>query len=114
MTSHEGDPVDAVFVVGVGRSGTTMVYDMLAVANRYRWISRVEADLLPSRFLNLLAARDHRKRMERGERRSRWFAPSEAYKWWDRVLPRFAGVSSPVISASDLHPHEFEQVAASI
>jgi len=105
---------EAVFIIGVGRSGTTMVYDMLAVSNRYRWLSRLEADVRPSRLLSKAARHDHKRRMHAGEKRSRWFAPSEAYKWWDRALPRFTGVSSPVLSIADLKDSEIQNVEASI
>jgi len=113
-SSDAGGPLNAVFVVGVGRSGTTMVYDMLALSKRHRWLSRVEAQWPSTWPLYPAARHDHRRRMRLGERRGRWLAPSEAYAWWNRLLPRFASASDGVMGPLSLEPHEAQRVSLAI
>lgn len=91
-----------------------MVYDMLAVSPNLRWISRVEADVGVSRLINRIAVHDHATRMAHGKRRSRWLSPSEAYVWWDRQLPRFAGATTGELAPNDISSAEVERVSRAI
>lgn len=89
-----------VFIVGVGRSGSTVFHQMMARHPRTAWLSRL-SEKLPTRvWPNQLLLRA----LDFGGF-TRWATrsadPSEAYAWWDH---RFPGFSRPCrdLVASDL------------
>lgn len=74
-----------VFVVGCGRSGTTLVYDTLSCHESFAWVSNWTDR---SGFAQLAAANGVFRRTRRGELRYRrgMPRPSEGYRVWDRAL----------------------------
>lgn len=82
MSSAEADP-RVVLVLGCGRSGTTLVYELLAAHPEAAWISTwTDRTGLPglARFNRLFT---------RGNRPGRFYPPrpSEGYRTWDRAYP---------------------------
>lgn len=91
-------PVPALFVVGCGRSGTTLVYHMLCQHRSSAWIS-TWADRLQQ---PVLARANDRWRGKRPDSRLPTPLPSEAYRTWDRVFPGHAGLASRPLSSGDV------------
>ncbi len=89
---------NALFVIGVGRSGTTLLYDLLCLSKSFRWFSRMESEYEFTRFLEPVITHHFRSRISNGHKRGNWLAPSEAYKWWDRVLPEWRGAHGGELS----------------
>lgn len=75
-----------VFLVGCGRSGTTVLYNTLAAHRATAWFSRwTDAALRPE---PAAAAGLYRQLFPRADRRARRYLPypSEGYRLWDRAL----------------------------
>jgi len=75
-----------LLIVGVGRSGTTSIYDAAARHRATVWLSEVESRY-DVRLPRLLKAYNLRLAGTRSRRWRHALAPSEAYGWWDRLWP---------------------------
>lgn len=89
-----------VFIVGVGRSGSTVFHQLLARHPRTAWLSRL-SERLPGQ---VWPHRALMRALDLGPLTSwatRYADPSEAYAWWDA---RFSGFSRPCrdLVAADL------------
>lgn len=77
-----------IFIVGTGRSGTTILFKMLKDHPDVAWLSSL-AESYPGRpYLNRLALRALGYPIF-GKVLQKHLAPSEAYSYWDRVFPGF-------------------------
>lgn len=104
MPASEADP-RVVLVVGCGRSGTTLVYELLAAHPDTAWISTwTDRTGLPAlaRLNPLFAGSD---------RTGRFYPPrpSEGYRTWDRAYPPNA-TREGVPAATDLSAREREEL----
>ena len=79
-----------IFIVGCGRSGTTLLYDLLCFHPDLAWFSNLD-DEFP-RF-DRIAHLSGRLPYQRGERTS-LVRPSEAYRIWQYLLGANAGASN--------------------
>ena len=96
---------EPIFVVGTGRSGSTVFFDCLARHPQVAWLSRLAGER-PERLWAdrlLMAARDFPLLDTLLGKR---FGPSEAYPFWDHVVP---GFSNP---CRDLLAEDLTSVAA--
>lgn len=96
-------PPRPIFIIGSGRSGTTLLYELLSGHPDLAWISNVSERFPRSRLapaINRFAAS--------GPSAPRRLAirPSEGYRAFDWATPRFRGASSRPLSRSDLRPAE--------
>lgn len=92
-------PAPPIFIVGSGRSGTTLLYELLCGHPDLAWISNITDRFPQSRIaptLNRLAppgpSADSRLAIR----------PSEGYRAFDWALPRFTGAASPALRKTHL------------
>ncbi len=106
--SADGHPMtekisDAVVIHGPGRSGTTLLSQMLSTHSDFAWISGY-VDRFPGHpvlaVLNRVMSIDVVERLSRPMRY--WPRPAEAYMFWNHYFPYF---SEPEIR-SDKKPHD--------
>ena len=92
-----------IFVVGSGRSGSTVFFDILARHPHVASLSKFSRDFPARPWMNrlLLAARS--SAVIDGLLRGPWFSASEAYPFWDRHCPGFSSCCRD-LDASDVTP----------
>jgi hypothetical protein len=90
---------DSVFLLGCGRSGTTLAYNILASHESFAWISNWTDR---SGLAQLATFNDTFRRTRRGELRYRrgMPQPSEGYRLWNRALA--VRLDSGVLDESDV------------
>lgn len=92
MTAQSKERVtDAIIVHGPGRSGTTLLYNILALHPSLAWVSGY-VDRFPRQpslaWLNRLNDIPLLERWSRG--RGKWPRPAEAYGFWNAYFPGFS------------------------
>ncbi|MGB0651800.1 MAG: sulfotransferase family protein [Thermoplasmatota archaeon] len=91
-----------LFIIGAGRSGSTLFFDLLSHHHGSSWASTILQKWPDRRRLNqaFLAAAHHPLTADWARRRA---SPSEAYAYWDRDYP---GFSDPMrdLRADDASP----------
>lgn len=106
---NRGVPGRTLFIVGCGRSGTTLAYDMFCHHRDTAWISTWSDRLLRPEVASL-----HRASMGLASlpltRRLPSVAPSEGYRTWDAILPAHAHGASGRLTQDDLTPHDVQQI----
>ena len=80
-----------IFIVGTGRSGTTIFFKMLKNHPNVAWLSSLNKRYREKRYLNRFAYRALNYPFL-GKILQKRVYPSEAYSYWDRLFP---GFSSP-------------------
>jgi hypothetical protein len=97
-----------VFIIGCGRSGTTLLYDLLAAHPAFSWVSNV-TQRFPS--LPQLAYLSRAARRPGGH--GRWVPhPAEGHRLWDRVGSRPASANEGPLDETDAGPAEVERARA--
>ncbi len=107
-TASQGDR-PCVFIIGCGRSGTTLVYEALARHPESAWFSTwTDRTLRPelAMFNAAFKRGAHSRRI--GPR------PSEGYRIWDSVLDLPAGLASGILGRDDAGAHLLPGVRAAI
>jgi len=101
-----------IFVVGAGRSGSTVFFEMLATHPRLAWLSRL-ADSYPDRHWlhNILMRLRGKPYID--SILGAHFGPSEAYPFWDLICPGFSNPYRDLL-ADDVMPGVAERVRGSI
>jgi hypothetical protein len=106
VTSHA-----PMFIVGAGRSGTTLLYELLCGHPSLAWISNV-SERFPGRAS--AAAVNRLARLGPSPERRLALRPTEGYPAFDWASPEFVGGDSPPLTAKDLTPtarHRLHEVA---
>ncbi|MBL8980424.1 MAG: sulfotransferase [Gemmatimonadetes bacterium] len=88
-----------IFIIGVGRSGSSVFHQLLSRHPQVAWLSRLSEAHPAAAWPNQLLLRALDFPLTGWA--TRYFDPSEAYRWWDL---RFAGFSRPCrdLRADDL------------
>lgn len=102
-----------LFVVGCGRSGTTLVYEMLCGHERLGWFSTY-TDRWPGVPQLAMLSRPYSAMRQRGPVPRRLPMPSEGYRIWDRCCLQPIERRSQPLFADDAHPTERERLTAAI
>ncbi len=95
-----GGAADSVFIVGCGRSGTTLLYELLATHPAFAWPSTwTDRTLQPS----LAVLNEVFRRSRRGSTSRRGIPrPSEAYRLWDASMGSHGGATGGILSPEDV------------
>ena len=98
-----------IFIIGCGRSGTTIVYDLLCEHPDLAWFSNY-AERWPA--VPQLAALSRVRRFERVRRSGSRFVPSpqEGHRIWDRCGPRGEAARNRPLTEADADAREKERV----
>jgi hypothetical protein len=91
-----------IFVVGTGRSGSTIFFDIFSTHPQVAWLSRLSRDRPASPGLNVLLMRCLDTPLL-GDLLRRRFNPSEAYPFWDLHCPGFSNPCRDLV-ADDVTP----------
>lgn len=91
-----------IFVVGTGRSGSTIFFDIFATHPQVAWLSRLSRDRPAQPGLNRLLMR-FLDTPVLGALLRRRFNPSEAYPFWDLNCPGFSNPCRDLL-ADDVTP----------
>lgn len=98
MPDTAGAVEQPLFIMGVGRSGSSIFFQLLARHPQVSWLSRV-SDLTPGRsWVNRLVMRGLDSPALFGWL-TRYADPSEAYGWWDRRYPGFSRPCRDLVAA---------------
>jgi omega-hydroxy-beta-dihydromenaquinone-9 sulfotransferase len=97
-----------VFVVGTGRSGSTVFFELLARHPDVVWLSRLADEHPRDLWMNRLLLRACSLRFLEPALR-RFYGPSEAYGFWNTVCPGFANPFRDLV-AEDVIPAVAERV----
>jgi hypothetical protein len=86
---------DAIIVHGPGRSGTTLLYNMLALHPELAWISGYVNRFPRHPILSNLNRLQGIRALEKWSRGRRfWPRPAEAYGFWNEYFPGFSAAAS--------------------
>jgi hypothetical protein len=91
-----------IVVVGTGRSGSTVVFDILARHPQVAWLSRLAGDY-PDRFSMNIVLMRARSYAIVDSLPGRHLGPSEAYSYWDLNCPGFSNPYRDLL-ANDVAP----------
>jgi hypothetical protein len=98
----QNDPVElntpVSFLIGTGRSGTTILYQLLSEHRRVSWVSYSLTTRPHKPQLNNLVLEAHNWPLLRATVRNR-FRPSESYPFWNRLYPGFAEPCRDLLAA---------------
>jgi hypothetical protein len=102
-----------IFIVGSGRSGTTILYHMLCGHSRLAWLSNYNERWPAAALVNALAGlyRLPRLRAWRGKGLP---APSEAYNVWDRAHPVRNSPCDPPLTEAHATAEVIRRVRAAV
>lgn len=100
-------PGKPIFIVGVPRSGTTLLYSLLANDNQFYWLSRLDVIFPKSPFFTYLIRRitdwiapvKYTSQKDTIAGVSGLFPPSEGISYWERWYPR--GTKQVKLTESD-------------
>jgi len=82
---------DAIFIYGPGRSGTTLLYNILALYPGLSWISGYVNRFPNLHHLSFLNKIQHFHKVEKFSRNlKKWPRPSECYNFWYYYFPSFS------------------------
>lgn len=100
---------EPVFIIGSGRSGTTVAYNILAAHPDFAWISNLadRARCPQLAVLNKLYRSPGTPALIR-------LQPSEGYRLWNHCLPRYRDTESGVLAASDVTADDRRRVQTMI
>jgi hypothetical protein len=108
--SRENSPI---FVVGSGRSGSTVFFDILARHPGVASLSKFSRDFPGHLWATRLLLRARGPAALDGLLHGRWFAASEAYPFWDRHCPGFSSTCRDLVAA-DVTPVARERLRAAV
>lgn len=101
-----------IFIVGTGRSGSTVFFDLFANHPNVAWLSRLSREYPGRPWLNSLLMRSLSFPVFGKLFRQR-FEPSEAYPYWDRMCPGFSNPCRDLL-AEDVTPISAERIRTSL
>ena len=105
MTAERFQPI---FVVGTGRSGSTVFFDIFAKHRNVAWLSSLARSFPDRPELNRLLLQ--LRGLPLADRvLDRYFGPSEAYPFWDRNCPGFSNPYRDLL-ADDVTPAAAERI----
>ncbi len=102
-----------IFIVGSGRSGTTILYHMLCGHSQLSWFSNYN-ERWPGAPLVSAFSRLYRFPALRSWRGQGVPGPSEAYAVWDRARPVIDSPCDPPLTEAHVTPAEKERVRAAV
>jgi hypothetical protein len=109
MDQVDGEPI---FVVGTGRSGSTVFFDIIARHPNVAWLSKLSRDYPGHPWLNRMWMQWH-GHMVVDKLVGRRFGPAEAYPFWNLNCPGFSNPCRDLL-AEDVTPVAAARVRASI
>jgi len=99
----ESRDICPVFVVGTGRSGSTVFFDILARHPGIASLSKFSRDFPRHEWINRLLLLARGPAMLDGLLRGRWWGATEAYPFWELHCPGFSS-SCRDLDAADVTP----------
>lgn len=99
MTAREDRVVRPIFIIGVGRSGSSIFHQIFSRHPHVAWLSRLSAQYPGRPWLN--RALMHMQGLPLTSWITKYADPSEAYQYWDRLCPGFSRPSRDLV-ASDV------------
>jgi len=98
-----------IFIVGCGRSGTTILYNLLCGHPDLAWFSNY-SDRWPKHPQAALLSWMYRIDMLRQLNIKRMPIPSEGYRLWDYCKPVLDSPSDPPLTEKDVLPKDIDQI----
>jgi hypothetical protein len=96
-------PLSPIFVVGSGRSGSTVFFEILSSHPGLAWLSKFARQYPTHAWMNRLLMLSRSVPLLDPALRGQWFSPSEAYPFWDLHCPGFSTCSRD-LDDSDVTP----------
>ena len=93
-----------IFMVGAGRSGTTIIYEMLAWHKDLAWISNYSNRYYSNFPLSAIACRFYRARIAKKLLGARLPRPAEGYRVWNWCHPVDRSPHDPPLTEADVTP----------
>jgi hypothetical protein len=100
-----------IFVVGSGRSGSTVFFEILSAHPNVAWLSKFARDFPDRPLLNRLLLSGRGVPVLGRALRGRWFSPSEAYPFWELHCPGFSDCCRDLDDA-DVTPAAAQRIRA--